>query len=246
MSLFIRTVIIGIFSILIISFETVLAGPPFFTDDPEPVDFHHWEFYIASTDTYQSGHFSGTLPHIELNYGFIPDMQAHLLLPMDFDLSNGKRFIYGYGYTEAGIKYRFVHETNNTPQIGVFPLVEIPTFSNPAFGNEQIQVYLPVWIQKSWNRLTTYGGAGYWINPGNGNKNWLFTGWEVQYNLFPQLSFGGEIYYQTSRSNDTPSVVGFNIGGSFNPTHKFHVIFSGGHALNENVNTMYLGLLWTI
>ena len=26
----------------------VLAGPPFLTDDPEPVDYQNWEFYIAS------------------------------------------------------------------------------------------------------------------------------------------------------------------------------------------------------
>ena len=26
----------------------VLAGPPFLTDDPEPVDYQNWEFYVAS------------------------------------------------------------------------------------------------------------------------------------------------------------------------------------------------------
>ena len=25
------------------------AGPPFLTDDPEPVPFKHWEFYLFST-----------------------------------------------------------------------------------------------------------------------------------------------------------------------------------------------------
>ena len=24
------------------------AGPPFVTDDPEPVELHHWEVYLAS------------------------------------------------------------------------------------------------------------------------------------------------------------------------------------------------------
>jgi len=28
-----------------------VAGPPFVTDDPEPVDYRHWEFYIASMHT---------------------------------------------------------------------------------------------------------------------------------------------------------------------------------------------------
>jgi hypothetical protein len=26
----------------------VLAGPPFVTDDPVPVDYQHWEVYLAS------------------------------------------------------------------------------------------------------------------------------------------------------------------------------------------------------
>ena len=24
------------------------AGPPYITDDPEPVEYQHWEFYVAS------------------------------------------------------------------------------------------------------------------------------------------------------------------------------------------------------
>jgi len=32
-----------------------IAGPPYRTDDPEPVDFQHWEFYTFSTGTHVSG-----------------------------------------------------------------------------------------------------------------------------------------------------------------------------------------------
>jgi hypothetical protein len=28
-----------------------MAGPPFQPDDPEPVDLHHYEFYVASQQT---------------------------------------------------------------------------------------------------------------------------------------------------------------------------------------------------
>ena len=65
------------------------------------------------------------------------------------------------------------------PQIGTFPIIEIPTIRNSEFGNGKAQLYIPVWIQKSWDKLTTYGGAGYWINPGSNNKNWVYTGWEI-------------------------------------------------------------------
>jgi len=61
------------------------AGPPFFTDDPQPVDFRHWEFYISSVNIFQPDNWSGTSPHIEMNYGLIRDLQVHLLLPMNYN-----------------------------------------------------------------------------------------------------------------------------------------------------------------
>src|SRR5690348_1244140 len=55
------------------------AGPPFRTDDPEPVPWRHWEVYIASTGFYSRllGGFS-TLPHVEVNYGPVPGVQLHM------------------------------------------------------------------------------------------------------------------------------------------------------------------------
>ena len=38
------------------------------------------------------------------------------------------------------------------------------------------------------DKLTTYGGAGYWINSGSGNKNSVFAGWEVQYDFSPVVT----------------------------------------------------------
>jgi hypothetical protein len=29
-----------------------IAGPPFRTDDPEPVEYEHWEFYVASQGSF--------------------------------------------------------------------------------------------------------------------------------------------------------------------------------------------------
>ena len=57
------------------------AGPPFVTDDPEPVDYQHWEFYIASQHAETSDGWSGTAPHIELNYGVITNVQLHCRPP---------------------------------------------------------------------------------------------------------------------------------------------------------------------
>jgi hypothetical protein len=239
-----------VFSVILISLINTFityAGPPFNTDDPEPVDFHHWEYYISSINSYQSGTWSGTSPHIELNYGAVRNLQIHLLLPMNYIYTVHRSANFGYADTEFGIKYRFIKETDNSPEIGTFPILEIPTIKNSEFSDDKTKIFLPVWLQKSWGKFTTYGGAGYWINRGENNRNWIFTGWELQYQFAKKFMLGGELYYHTASSIDTSNETGFNLGGSVNPTEKFHFIFSLGHTLTkDNTFTSYLGVLWTI
>jgi hypothetical protein len=233
--------------LFLFSVQIINAGPPFNTDDPEPVDFKHWEYYISSINNHQSGVWSGTAPHFEINYGIVPNVQVHLLMPINYNYTGGHGSGYGYAETEFGMKYRFVQETKNSPQIGVFPILEIPTVQNNEFSNGKMKIYLPVWFQKSWGKLTTYGGTGYWINPGANNKNWIFSGLEIQYDFSKVVTLGGEIYYQTASTENSRSAAGFNLGGFINHSDKFHIIFSFGSTLvKENTFTSYFGLLWTI
>ena len=135
----------------------------------------------------------------------------------------------------------------NFSEIGIFPIVEIPTINNSEFSNGSFQVYLPIWIQKSWGKFTTYGGGGYWINSGADNKNWFYVGWQAQYDFSKFISLGTEIYYHSEDSKDSHSAAGITLGGSLNFTEKFHFIFSVGHTLlNDNYTTSYIGILWTI
>lgn len=70
-----------IFLLILFNVHSIYSGPPFDTDDPEPVSFKHWEYYISSVNTRQADIWFGTAPHIELNYGLIQNVQVHLLLP---------------------------------------------------------------------------------------------------------------------------------------------------------------------
>ncbi|MDP4189311.1 MAG: hypothetical protein Q8905_14765, partial [Bacteroidota bacterium] len=78
------------------------AGPPFNTDDPEPVPFKHWEYYISSVNTLQPGFWSGTSPHFEVNYGVVPNVQIHLLLPFNYTFSRHQPVKFGYADSELG------------------------------------------------------------------------------------------------------------------------------------------------
>jgi hypothetical protein len=134
-----------VFSVLISAVAT--AGPPFRTDDPEPVDYKHWEFYTFSTGTHVSGDTSGVLPGVEFNYGLIENGMVHIVAPMAFDSPAGGATQFGYGDTEFGFKYRFIDEDKNgsRPSVGVFPLIEFPSGSQTkGLGAGHVRAFLPV------------------------------------------------------------------------------------------------------
>ena len=88
------------------------AGPPFITDDPEPVEYRHWEIYVASQLEQDKAGWSGTSPHFEVNYGALPNLQLHLIAPVSFSAAAHGATNFGYGDTELGAKYRFFEETD--------------------------------------------------------------------------------------------------------------------------------------
>ncbi|MGO9415216.1 MAG: hypothetical protein ACLP51_08770, partial [Syntrophobacteraceae bacterium] len=55
---------IALFIALLFVPFAALAGPPFLTDDPEPVEYKHWEIYLASMSEEQHGGVSMTAPHV--------------------------------------------------------------------------------------------------------------------------------------------------------------------------------------
>jgi len=231
------------------------AGPPFITDDPEPVDLHHWEFYTFGISNYSSdSHSSDNFiqgPAIEINYGALPDMQLHLVFGGAYDKATGDNAQYGFSDTELGIKYRFIHETDVIPQVGFFPLVELPTGdADRGLGNGRAQFFLPVWLQKSWgeenHEWTTFAGGGFWINEGEGNKDFWRLGWEVQHDLGEHLTLGGEIFHETSAAEGDSGHTAFNLGGYYNFDDHNHLLFSAGRDINGPTQfTCYLGYQFT-
>src|ERR1700687_3920488 len=98
----------GIYSVLLSSGAN--AGPPFRTDDPEPVEFGHYEFYTFTSGTHVKDGTAGVGPAFEFNYGILPDGHLHIIAPTAFNSPVGGPTTVGYGDTEIGFKYRFVQE----------------------------------------------------------------------------------------------------------------------------------------
>jgi hypothetical protein len=224
-----RLVLLSIWMCIFMFPSLAWAGPPFQTDDPETVEYRHWEFYIASTYRLNKDGATGSIPEFEINYGVIPNVQLHLIVPLAYNSPSGETAQYGLGDIELGVKFRFIQETEWIPMVGTFPLVELPTGNqNEGLGNGKAQFFIPLWLQKSWGPWTSYGGGGYWINPGDGNKNWWFFGWEVQREISKALTLGGELIYKTADTDDGDNSFGFNIGAIINLTENHHILFSAG------------------
>ena len=223
------------------------AGPPFFTDDPVPVELHHWEIYFASQYIQTADNRSGTAPHIDANYGAYPNLHVHVLLPAVFNRPEGGPTSFGYGDTEFGAKVRFLQETDHRPQMSIYPTVEVPTGdSDRGLGNGKTQAFLPLWIQKSWGSWSTYGGGGYWINPGENNENWVYLGWALQKDLSPQWTLGAELFHRTPETVDGEAGTGFTAGGIYNLSDHYHLMLAMGRDFSgPNHFTQYLALQWT-
>lgn len=226
------------------------AGPPYRTDDPEPVDYRHIEFYTFTAGTSVEGDTDGVGPAFEFNYGALPDVQLHVAASLAFnDPADGPSH-FGYGDTELGIKYRFIHEDEKgaTPQIGIFPTIELPTGSERrGLGAGFTRLFLPVWIQKSFGNWTTYGGGGRWFNKhrATGDTDYWFLGWLLQRQVTKHLNLGGEIFHQTRDNVAGKASTGFNLGGVYDFNDHHHLLFSVGsdlqHPSENNRFSWYFG-----
>ena len=109
-------------------------------------------------------------------------------------------------------------------------------------------------MQKDFGKWTTYGGGGYWINPGPGNRDYWFAGWLLQRQVTDKLALGAEVFHTTSSMVGRAGVTGFNLGGQYDLDAHHHLLFSAGRgglayavdaAVVNNPVTYYLAYQWT-
>ena len=219
---------------------TSRAGPPFVTDDPEPVDYGHWEINSAVTGTRSVGTTNAFAPQVDTNYGAAPGVQLHVQPQVAYTSMGGSastQHAYGLGDTELGIKLRLLDQAAGDGQwmLSFYPFYEVPT-GNAArgLGAGAHSEYLPLWLQWAGGGWTTFGGGGYWINPGAGRRNAWAGGWAALYQFTADLQLGGEVYARTADSADSRTSAAFNIGGTYSLGKDTALLFSLGRGL---VNT---------
>lgn len=224
------------------------AGPPFVTDDPEPTDTGHWENYLFSQGASTASQSLRAQAGIEINYGAAENTQLSWSVPLNPNPGPG-----GMGVVWAplggGVKYRFIQEDKDgwRPQVGLFPQVFFPV--GPLNQGAHVTELLPLWIQKSVGKYTTFGGAGYTINPGADNRNYVIYGWALERALTEHFALGGELFGQTSDNIHDRAAAAAGIAAEYDFSELWHVIGSvntGVVAASQSDRFSYnVALKWT-
>ncbi|HTB84601.1 MAG TPA: hypothetical protein VK742_13175 [Candidatus Sulfotelmatobacter sp.] len=223
------------------------AGPPYLTDDPDPVDTGHWEAIVNSQMDYNLHTLNLDAPALDLNYGAFPDTQLHLGAAMTTLAPQHGPTETGFGDLELGVKYRFVRETNWWPELAIYPAIELPTGdASRGLGNGRVWFRMPLWLEKNFGDWTTYGGAGVIVNTAPGERDYAFGGCMLQRNLGKRFTLGGEIFAQGRADAIYRGYVAMNLGGTIMFTEHISLIGSAGHTVSGGQHTLgYLGLDFT-
>lgn len=227
-----RQAAIGLFAAcLVLAPKSSQAGPPFLTDDPEPTDTGHWEIYAPVFEDAGLGSVYGGSVGAELNYGAAPGVQLTLGLPVSF-AKDGTRLRRGPGDLRASIKYRFYHSDQAGVSLAVFPGMTVPT-ACCGLGAGRVTALLPVWAQKTMGRWAVFGGGGFALNPGTGNRNYLTGGLAVTREVAKGSLIGIEADRQGPDSVDGRAQTSLGIGTIIAIKGPFRLLASGGPTFTD-------------
>jgi hypothetical protein len=236
------------------------AGPPFQTDDPTPVDLGHYEAYIFGTVDGTSAELDTSGPAFEFNWGAIPNIQLHAILPFGAVLPSNKP-IYAPGGTgptafglndmELGFKWGFLKQTKHRPQIGSFTMFEIPTGNySQGLGIGKVWYKLPIWVEKEFGPWSLVGGMGYAVVPQVQYRNYLYGGYLVKRTVSKKLELSAEVFSHAREgfaAAQTQSSTLIDAGGYYHfDSPGLQLLFAYGHSVaGQTENYAYFGLYKT-
>jgi hypothetical protein len=224
---------------------TAWAGPPYLTDDPDPVDYQTVEIIPAFTlDRARDGD-EESAPTADFNYGIWPDMHLNIQGGFTREVPENGPSEFGIGDLRVALKWRFHKETDDSPEIAIYPAVVLPTGdANKGLGNGQVSYQFPIWLEKNWGQgWSSYGGGGWTLNRAPRQRDYFYCGWQVQKQLNDAWNLGGEIYSQGSTGTGAAGWTALNLGGGYRFNGHTSLIFSVGHSFAGASNALgYLGV----
>jgi hypothetical protein len=225
------------------------------------VDYGHYEFYIFGSADGTPAEMDSQGPAFEFNWGAIPRVQLHAILPWGVAApSNNPVYLPGgtggtyFGLTdmELGAKIAFIKEGKHIPQIGSFTMFEMPTGSyTKGLGVGKVWYKLPIWLQKNSGKWLFDGGGGYEVVPQVNYRDFPYTGWLVKRELSERWELGAELFAHGREGYAAPQTersAMIDLGGYYHFKHHEgeQFLFCYGHSVvGQTENYAYVGMYWT-
>jgi len=206
--------------------EVAEAGRPFMTDDPVPTYTGQWTVYAPVVDATGNGDsFGGTLG-AEINYGAAEDLEVTLLLPAAF-AHDGAGWAWAAGDLQLAAKYRFYHDEEAGFAVAVAPGISLPT-AGRQLGSDEVTVFLPLWAQQDVGPWSVFGGGGYTINPGPGNRDYWSAGFGITRAFGHSMYLGTEVHHRATDALGGHASTDLGFGGSIQLAPSAYLIAAGG------------------
>lgn len=219
--------------VLGVACTAAVAGPPFLTDDPEPVDLHHAEINLIAQQSRATRGRAGTVSG-EVNIGCVAETQCHLAVPVAFDRPAGGPSRAGLGDVEFGVKYRFLNRPDDGWSAAVYPTLVLPTGdADRGLGNSRAQLLLPLWVQRSSGPWNWDAGIAHLINHAPGARDSWFTGLLARRSFGDRFSLGAELFRRTATAVDERSTAGFTVGAIVSVSPHQNLLISAGRGVTH-------------
>jgi hypothetical protein len=208
------------------------AGPPFLTDDPDPTDLGHWEIYAFTGGEARHSTLDADVG-LDLNYGAAKDVQLTATLPLSFAHAPLTGWRSGTGDVELGVKYRFFRDEGRGLSAAIFPRAILPTAGHSPGGKTRF--LLPLWVGKDFAGGTSlFGGGGYLINPGPGNRDFWQAAVAITHDLRDGVSVGAEIAHQGADTAGGTAQTHAGVGSILHIAGPASLLVSGGPTWSDH------------
>jgi hypothetical protein len=202
-----------------------IAGPPYLTDDPVPTDTGHWEIYAFASGEGRRSALDQDVG-FDLNYGAVEGVQLTATLPLSFSHAPHEGWRSGTGDVELGTKYRFIDDKAAGFSAAIFPRVILPTASRSP--GEKMRLLLPLWLGKDFDGTSLFGGGGYMLNPGAGNRDFWQVALALTHDVTRNVSMGAEIARQGADTIAGTPQTRAGVGAIVRLSEHQSLLFSGG------------------
>jgi len=205
---------------------SALAGPPYLTDDPVPTETGHWEIYAFAAGEGHRSTFDADAG-LDLNFGPMEGVQLTATLPLSLSHAPVEGWQSGAGDLEVGVKYRFFEDESHGSSAAIFPRAILPTASHSP--GEKTRFLLPLWLGKDFAGGTSlFGGGGYTINPGGGNRDFWQAAIALTHDLGEHVSVGAEVTRQGADVIGGTAQTRAGVGSVVKLSVHHALLFSGG------------------